>query len=81
MQNILIFGNLFIRYTFCGLAAMILIGEASRLDLPRLIVRELFPSYLLASNYSCEPLKLPTFDVNDLIICGFALGLGGMPAR
>lgn len=60
---------------------MILIGEASRLDLPRLIVRELLLSYLLASNYSSDLLKLPRADVNDLIICGFALGLGGMPAR
>jgi len=31
---------------------MILIGEANRLDLRRLIVRELFLSPLLASNYS-----------------------------
>lgn len=30
--------NSFSRYTFCGLAAMILINEANRLDLPRLIV-------------------------------------------
>lgn len=62
MQSILIFDNLYIRYTFCGLAAMILIGEANRLDLPRLIVRELFLSHLLASNYSYELLKAPTVD-------------------
>jgi len=36
-----IFTIFFIRYTFCGLAALILIGEANRLDLPRLLVREL----------------------------------------
>lgn len=34
--------NIFIRYTFCGLATMILINEVNRLDLPRLIVRIFF---------------------------------------
>lgn len=33
---------LLIRYTFCGLATMVLIGEVDRLDLTSLIVRLLF---------------------------------------
>jgi hypothetical protein len=33
----------FIRYTFCGLAALILLNEAEKVDLPSLIVRQPLP--------------------------------------
>lgn len=33
----------FIRYTFCGLAALILLNEADKVDLPSLIVRQPLP--------------------------------------
>lgn len=39
------FWSYLFRYTFCGLAAMILIGEVNRLDLPSLIVRSRYLSW------------------------------------
>lgn len=39
------FWSYLFRYTFCGLAAMILIGEVKRLDLPSLIVRSHYLSW------------------------------------